>query len=341
MGLQIREVDTRTAQEALLLDMHDYYVGLEAEVLPDDPPMPADQRLADWRNVADHVMIPRWILQDDGEIVAVAVAYLGKFEDLNNGFARVHVRPDRRRQGYARMLARPVFDRLEQEGRKSLITDVPDGAAWEPKLEALGMRKSFQDKRSRLWMSDVDWDLMDSWVERASERASDYHLLYLQTPIPDEHLNQWCEVLHVMHTAPKEDLEFEFETWTPEKWRDQEEKERAASTTTVAHVAVHTPSGKFVGISDIFLPGHHPEMAWQGDTGVHPDHRNKGLGRWLKAATLLRICADHPLVDRIDTFNAGSNEAMLGINVEMGYKPILVNNAWQGDLAVVRERLGV
>lgn len=270
-------------------EMHEYYIGLEAEFLPDDPPMTAEQRIANWRNIPERQMLPRWLLRDDGQIVAVAVAFMDKYEDLNNGFARIQVRPDRRRRGYARTLATPIFDRLEREGRKSLITDTPDGVPWESKLTELGMKKSFGDKRSRLWVSDVDWGLMNRWIERASQRASDYHLLYLQTPVPEEHLEKWCEVLHVMHTSPKEDLEFEFETWTPERWRDNEAKMIAAGDSMVAHVAVHTPTGDFVGLSDVFLQKHQPEIAWQGDTGVDPAHRNKGLGRWLKAATIERL----------------------------------------------------
>lgn len=341
MGLEVHDVDTRTAPGSVLEEMHSYYIALDAESLPDDPPMVAEQRLANWRNIPDHAMIPRWLLRDDGEIVAVGVAYLDKYDDVNNGIARVHVREDQRRRGHARVLAGAMFDLLESEGRKSIITDVIDGAEWESKLEDIGLKKSYQDKRSRLWVSDIDWGLMGDWVEKAAQRASGYHLLYLETPIPDEHIANWCKVHEVMHTAPREDLEFEDENWDPDKWLAYEEKLSAAGTQMVGHVAVHSETGQFVGLSDIFVEKYQPEIAWQGDTGVDQQHRNKGLGRWLKAATILKIREDHPVVDRIDTENAASNDAMLNINIEMGYRPILRTNAWQGDLALVRERLGV
>lgn len=340
MGFEIQEVDTRVASEALLREMHQHWVGLEAELLPDDPPEPFEQRTADWRHIPDHQLVTRWALREDGEIVAVAVAFMDKYEDLNNGFASIHVRPDRRRRGIARMLAAPVFDHLEENDRKSLITDAPEGAEWEVKLEALGLKKAYQDKRSRLVLADLDWDLMDRWIERASERATEYDLMFVEMPIPDEHLEKWCAVQHVMHTAPKEDLDFEFSKTTPEKWREREEKHAKAGDRLFGHVAVHRGTGDFVGLSDIFVQKYARTIAWQGDTGVHPDHRNQGLGRWLKAATIKRVAAERPEIDRIDTFNAGSNEPMLNINVEMGFKPILLTNAWQGDLAVVRERLG-
>ncbi|MGH8946827.1 MAG: GNAT family N-acetyltransferase [Acidimicrobiia bacterium] len=340
MAVAVEEVDTTTAPESLLREMHEHYVGHDAELLPDDPPEPFQQRMMGWRHLPEHQDVRRWILREDGEIKAVAVTYMDKYEDLNNGFARVHVRPDARRRGFAKRLASAAFDVLEDGDRKSLITDVPEGSPIETKLQALGMRKGFQEKRSRLVIADFDWDQMDTWIEKAAERASGYDLLFLEAPFPEEHLENWCAVLDVMNTAPREDLEFDDTTYTPEKWRDIEEKDMARGNRLVAHVAVDKESGQFVGLSEIIVQKYQPDLAWQGDTGVHPEHRNKGLGRWLKAATIKLVLAEHPKIERIDTGNAGSNEPMLNINVAMGYRPILLTNAWQGDLALVRERLG-
>jgi hypothetical protein len=55
----------------------------------------------------------------------------------------------------------------------------------------------------------------------------------------------------------------------------------------------------------------------------------------------LHLRENYPGVERIDTENAGSNAPMLSINIEMGFKPILVQNVWQGDLAMLRENLSV
>jgi hypothetical protein len=32
---------------------------------------------------------------------------------------------------------------------------------------------------------------------------------------------------------------------------------------------------------------------------------------------------------------------MLNINIEMGFKPILIENVWQGDLATIRKNLSI
>jgi GNAT superfamily N-acetyltransferase len=68
---------------------------------------------------------------------------------------------------------------------------------------------------------------------------------------------------------------------------------------------------------------------WQGGTAVDPTHRNKGLGRWLKAAMLQRLLDERPEVANVDTWNAGSNEPMLAINVALGFRPVKYYNARQ------------
>ncbi len=42
-------------------------------------------------------------------------------------------------------------------------------------------------------------------MTRSAERAFDYELLFLQSPIEDEYLDAFCEVMFVMNSAPRED----------------------------------------------------------------------------------------------------------------------------------------
>lgn len=339
MALSIEPIDTPTAPESVLLEMHDYYVAHDAELYPDDPQMPVKQRLDSWRHLPDHYEVARWVLREDGRIVAVAVALRNRDEDLDNGFARIHVKPEHRRRGLATMLAGPVFDYLESDGRKKLITNTRDSSPWEPKLQSIGMKKALAEKQSRLLVSDIDWELMDRWIERAEERATDYELLFLATPIPEEHLEKWCDLMLVMNTAPREDLEFEDMTMSPQKWRGIEAADLARGEHLEGFVAVHDPTGDWVGISELLFLENNPLQAYQGDTGVEPAHRNNGLGRWLKAASIKSFLQRHPEVERIDTENASSNEPMLNINIEMGYHPLHVDYAWQGELGKIREGL--
>jgi len=340
MGIQIQEVDTRSAPESLLAEMHEYYGPVRAEELPDDPPVPFERQAADWRSIGEDESIPRWVLRVDHEIAAVAVAFVNLEQNLDNAFARIHVRSDLRGQGLGRLLARPVLEFLAEDGRTRLSTYIVRGRSEAALLERLGLKSAYRENRSRLIVADVDMDLMNSWIGRASERASDYELIYLEMPFPDDVLERYCELQFQMNTAPREDFEEDDYVLTPQIWRDTEEKMTSSLHELHTYVAVHKPSGDFVGSTTINTDKLQPEQAWQWETVVHPDHRNKGLGRWLKAANIVKVVAERPKADHLDTWNAGSNEPMLNINIAMGFKPILVTDAWQGNLATARERLG-
>ena len=339
MAVRIEEIDTRLAAERLLEELYQYYVPLYAEDLPDDPPIPWERQLADWRNLPEKEHVPRWALRQDGEIVAVGVAAFDLEQNLENGFARIHVRPDLRGRGLGRSIARPILDLLADNGRRRLATTVTDGSPVEALVERLGLRSAYQDQRSRLTVGQVDLDLMSRWIDRAGERASDYDLVYLVAPFPEEVVKRYCDLQFQMNTAPREEFEEEDEILTPTQWRDTEQKAKAAQTVLNTYVAVHRTSGEFVGSTTVQTDLLQPEQAWQWETVVHPDHRNKGLGRWLKAALLLRLRDQYPNLERIDTWNAGSNQPMLDINHAMGFRTVLVQNVWQGDLNTVRDGL--
>lgn len=341
MPIEIEQIDTTTAPEPLLRELHEYYVDYDAEHHPEDPPMPWEQRVALWRHQIDHVDVRRWMLRDDGEIVGVAVVAMNTHDDLDNAFVRVHVKPERRREGLAKLLAEPILQVLDENNRDKVITDTFPDAPWDPALERLGMKVALQSRESRLLVADVDWDLMDRWIERASERATDYEIRHVTFPIADADIQKWCDVMMIMNTAPTEGLDIEDFTMTPEKWRDIEAKDIARGRLLSAYVAVHRPTGQWVGLSEILFNENHPEQAEQGDTAVHPEHRNHGLGRWLKATMIKQFVAEHPEAERINTDNADSNEPMLNINVEMGYKSLRIETAWQGKTSDITEAVGL
>lgn len=339
MPVRIEEVDTRTASEDLLREMHEYYIPLSEEMLPGDPPMSFERRAADWRSLRSDQAAPRWLARVDGQIVASAVGWFHLEQNLDNGFGWIYVRPAFRGKGIARRLGRVLFDRLEQHGRARFDTNVVEGHPAEALVERAGLKAVYHEKRSRQVVAEVDMALMRSWIERARERAGDYVLVSLQTPFPEDVVERYCELQFQMNTAPREDFETEDEVLTPQMWREQEERSAAAHHDLITYVAVNSPTGAFVGSTTIQTDRLQPDQAWQWETIVHPDHRNKGLGRLLKASMLERIVTDWPMVERVDTYNAGSNQPMLDINVAMGYKPIQLTNAYQGELAVVRQNL--
>ena len=340
MGNQIEQIHTPSAPQSLLEELAAYYVIVEAEDMPEDPPTPLEMRIADWRHIPEsHQPVFRWTMRDEDGIAGSAVVVYDLKQNLQNGFGRVHVHPEKRGRGYARALATAAFDQLESAGRTRFDTWIKDDEPAVTLAENLGLKPVYAEKRSRLSIANLDRDLMRSWIDRAPERASDYELMYLTLPLPDELVEKFCDLALIMNTAPREDYEADDEVLTPEAWREIESTVLDSKSQLHNFTAVHKPSGEFAGYTQIKTQDLQPDLAWQWETGVDPAHRNKGLGRWLKAAMIERIISEYPAVERVDTFNAGSNEPMLNINIAMGFEPIHLSHAWQGDLATARERL--
>ncbi len=85
-------------------------------------------------------------------------------------------------------------------------------------------------------------------------------------------------------------------------------------------VLTREPDGSISGMTDVSYTPHQPTFIHQMFTGVRPDARGRGLGKWLKAAMLEKIHADYPKVEWWITGNAESNAPMLSINHRLGFK---------------------
>jgi GNAT superfamily N-acetyltransferase len=340
VSTRIEEIDTRTAPEGTLVALHELHVLERLEQRPDDQPEPLALDLAEMRGILSNRLLPIWAMYDGDEIVAEAGAHMETDQDLDNGFVWVFVHPEHRGRGFARALLDPAISRLEELDRTKTIAESASHLTGGGLAEAAGLSKVMLAKRSRLNLADLDLDLMDQWIDRAAERTGDdYELVFAESPIPDDMLDTFVEALHIMNTAPLEDLEEEPHVWTAEEWREREQLAAKRDDRILNLMALHRPSGKFAGFTNIKYQGLFPEQAWQWDTGVDPTHRNLGLGRWLKATMIRRLLTDFPEVKRIDTFNAGSNEPMLNINIAMGFGPVLFEQVYQGPTEAVRSWL--
>ena len=149
--------------------------------------------------------------------------------------------------------------------------------------------------------------------------------------------DKYIAVNDVMNTAPREELDMEDEHLTPDRVREREARRVKQRGEIWTLIAVHEPTGHWAGFTEVVRCDWMGDLMWQGNTGVDPNHREKGLGRWLKAAMLLRVLDEKPEVGRIETWNAGSNEPMLGINIAMGFRPVKYYGDWQISTEALRE----
>lgn len=305
----------------------------KAETLPDDPPTPLEETVAQMKNVPPFVGIDAWAgwNADKTEMVAAGVASFLRMEE-NQHLAQIDfsVDPEYRRRGLGRELLRQAVQAAQAENRRLLITDtnerVPAGEAF---MRRLGAERGLEMHTNQLALADLDRALLDQWQSEGAQRAAGFMLGFWDGAYPDDQLDAIAKLTDVMNTAPRENLDMEDMHFTPDQIRQQEKTMAATGTQHWTVYAAETATGRFAGFTEVTWNPNRPEIVSQGGTGVFPEFRGLGLGRWLKAAMLARILEARPGAKFVRTGNADSNAAMLGINHALGFTPYLSRCVWQ------------
>jgi GNAT superfamily N-acetyltransferase len=251
----------------------------------------------------------------------------------------VEVRPEARGKRLGSRLLAALLPPAQADERTLLLASARRDTAGAAFLTALGAEERSVARKSALDVTRLDRVLVDEWITRAPERASGYELRVWTDATPPDLVAAFAEARYVMGTAPLDDLEYVEERITPEQQVEQDAITLASGNTWFVAAAIDTATGAIAGYTVVFLTPSSPELAHQGDTGVWPEHRDRGLGRWLKAAMLRKILDEWPAVRWITTWNAGSNEPMLAINVALGFEVMEWWGEWQVPTATVAAAL--
>lgn len=343
MTITVTPFDPAAASDDDLHALYDLAVAELQELWPEDPVDPFEH----WRK--EVLLQPSWrradrwvVRRDDGRAIDGVSTLTREFLETNRDQADldVYARADRRRAGVAKALLRPALDAAAADGRALLNVGGPDGSTAASFCDAVGAERRSIERKSRLVLADVDRSMLEGWVARAAERAAGYSLLAWDDTVPEEYLARFVQLTMVMNTAPRDDLEMEDWVHTPERHREGERRmaEKGYGHWTV--VARHDDSDELAGFTEFVFPLVHPESVWQEFTAVDPKHRDKGLGRWLKAANVLRLLDERPAARYVDTWNAFSNGPMLGINIAMGFEIVNSFAAYQITTEALSTRMG-
>lgn len=347
MPALIEPFDVASAPEAELRLRHELACAIHDEEEPEDDRIPYERWCAELAQTQPWRTTRRWTAWDESRTSLLGTGQLNlQHLETNRNLAWFHitVAPSARRQGVATRLLAELLPVAEAEGRTILGSNALEASPGIRFLEALGADAKSTERKSRLLIADVDSDLMAEWCERAAERAADYELISWLSPCPEEHLGRFVPLTEVMNTAPRDDLEMEDWVADPERFRISEQQGIDLGWTTWTIVARHKLTGDFAGYTEVSFSPDHPDHGWQGATAVDPVHRDKGLGRWLKAAMVRNVMDEKPEITRIDTWNAFSNGPMLGINIAMGFQLVRGYTDYQAPTErlakAVEQRLG-
>jgi GNAT superfamily N-acetyltransferase len=337
----VTPLDLKNATEREYQALHRFTTRLRAELQPDDPPTPLETAIHAWRNPSPLAITSTWIAwQEGGERVVgrgqLTLPTSGANEHL--GQATIEVIPEARRQRLGRTLLAAIAAGLGNAGRRVLIVKTTDRVAAGARfMEQLGAEAGLTAHAHQLAIADLDRERIALW--RAAGPHADYELVVWEGPYPDADLEAIAALLEVMNTQPFGALAVEAQPVTSVLLRRIEAAlaTRDAQRWTLA--ARERSSGRLAGFTEVLWMPAVPHLLLQTNTGVVPEHRGRGLARWLKAEMLDHVPPRRPEVLFVRTSNADANVAMLKVNAELGFKPYDSWTAWQVELERVEAYL--
>jgi GNAT superfamily N-acetyltransferase len=305
--------------------------GYWQEVIPGEPDRPGAELAAAFRDVPEHRTVSVAVALEAGEMVGVAELIFEGIEGRqHDGWVKyLVVRPDHRRRGIGRALLDAIVDRSRVADQHRLTHVLATShAAGRAFAASAGATATLINVQNRLTVAALDRHMLDDWVVRATERAAGHSIVGFDGVCPEEWLAAFARVTTVMNDAPHSESTPDFEI-TPQQVRENMDAFARQGNVMWTVCARDDTTGDLVGFTELAFGPYRPWLANQGDTAVHPDHRDRGLGRWLKAINAHRMLAERPEVTHVDTWNAGVNAAMLSINHAMGFRPVAEWQEWE------------
>ncbi|WP_433021014.1 GNAT family N-acetyltransferase [Kribbella sp. CA-294648] len=255
----------------------------------------------------------------DGSLVGLLQVHVPTYDNTNLVWTGVEVHPEHRGRGIGSELIRYAEQLAGELGRTSIgIT------TWDlPKAAAFAKRHGFEQKavevNRRQDITTLDWTTVQKLYDEAVLASADYEVVRIIGALPDEMLEGMIAVTASINDAPKDDLEIEDDVFSAERLRAYEEARRGHNQTMYRVIARHRTTGELAGHSVVTVERERPHIAEQNDTAVSRDHRGHRLGALLKTAMLLWLRETEPALTQLDTWNAESNNHMIGINEQLGY----------------------
>lgn len=340
---EIRPFDRTASSDEDLRALWSFANDMIREVLPDEPPIPLGDWLEIIRTTHSTSETLRWVVWDVAgrRLLGASILSLVVY-DAENATLYISVDPSIRRRGFGRRMLELAAEAADSRGRRVLKLHTnqkcPAGASF---LESAGARRESESHTNRLLLGEIDEELVKSWLELPRSDCREFEILTWFDGIPEDHVENARDFFQEIYDAepPREGIPRRELLHTTEMVRDWNRMFTAGGSRSLALAAVSKESGLLMGYT---LVSWHPSkhgIVNQWFTGVRPGFRHMGLARRLKAEMLGIIRSEVPGADSIRTGNDDSNDGILAINRELGFRPFIARTDWVLDVATVRAQL--
>ena len=257
--------------------------------------------------------------------------------ESNQHLCQIHISvvPAYRRKKIATNLLKHLVETAKLLKKNTVITEVdnPLGLEFRKQLRGDLVHEEIQ---FRLDMEDVDWQLVDKWLQRGRTKHWDTKMEFFRD-CPEKDIEEFSRVYtEIINQRPTGDMGDDLIT-TPESRRIEERnlKKRGIEWYTMIS---REHDGRISGLTDIMFNPEEPHRVNQYFTGILVKYRKRGLAKRLKAEMLAVIKKKFPEVEYITTSTARSNRPMRAINKDLGFQPVKTSFMFQWPLRELKKQ---
>jgi GNAT superfamily N-acetyltransferase len=271
-----------------------------------------------WDGDAPHAFLAH---DDSGTALGVLELWTTDWDNVDLAWLWIVVHPDHRRQGVGSALMEHAFATAQELGRTKLGIDGWDSSEAPAAFAARhGFTWASQAINRRQYLRELDLATVRQMYDDAAAVAHDYELVRIEGRTPDAIVEQVAEMVAAINDAPLDDLDIEDEVFPPERVRAYEEAQILNGHRLYRLVARHRATGELAGHTVVAVEAERPTIGEQHDTSVVRAHRGHRLGLLLKAGMVLWLAEAEPQLETVDTWNAETNDHMIAVNEQLGYR---------------------
>lgn len=239
------------------------------------------------------------------------------------------VHPAERRNRIGSLLLEAAVAAARQDGRRCVIAQAEAGSPGDRFLPARGFRRVLTLIFTRLTLAEAD---ITALAEITEQSHPGYRLSSWEGTVPDGLAETFVASRHAMDDMPMGSTDFGTVTWDLKRVRAAAAAIDKRGDLLHTVVAIDESDGSIAGFTELVVPGDGKGNGQHYSTGVLPEHRGHGLGRWMKAASIRHAFERHPDLSGLLTDTADNNPYMRHINDALGYAPTHTTFEYQLDL---------
>jgi len=228
------------------------------------------------------------------------------------------VAPAHRRKKIAASLLKYLLETAKGLQKDTVVADADNPVAMHFCKHLRG-EMVHEEVQHRLYMEEVDWRLVEQWLQRGRTKSQDTKIEFFQE-CPEKDIEEFCKIYtEIINQRPTGEMDQTLIT-TPESRRVEERYLQKKGIEWYTGIS-REQDGRISGLTDIMYNPDIPHRVDQYFTGVQVKYRRRGLGKRLKAEMLVFIKDRFPGIEYIATSTARTNRPMRAINKELGFQP--------------------